>query len=80
MPALFDGVSGLIRIMNAVDRDAIRTVARLAALATAQVIVEIGSGNGVMARRVLEAHSGCRYIATDISSRMLRATRRSGPG
>ncbi len=58
--------------MNLVDMAVRREVLRLHAVTTSHRIVEIGAGSGTLAREILDRNADCRYLATDLSGRLLR--------
>lgn len=74
LPALFNRLVGALRLMNFFDRAVIEEVLGLPELRSAKSIVEVGSGTGAVAGQVLRLSPECRYVATEASERMARAT------
>jgi len=76
LPALFDGLVGAMRTVNVLDRAVFRRMLGVPEFATAKRIVEVGCGVGHAATRVLAVNPSCRYVGTEASPRMARATAR----
>jgi ubiquinone/menaquinone biosynthesis C-methylase UbiE len=73
----FDRFGGLLRVVNDIDHNVINAVVDQPCFRTANLVVEIGVGNGAVAARILAANDRCLYVATDVSGRLLNSARKS---